>query len=83
MTRSTPAGRLVFSNTTGIYGVLILALLCKLQPSQGQDFSVLRINEVISNNESEEPTDSTDSHRDMVEIYNSNAPADATTPGVG
>ena len=71
MTRSTPAGRLVFSNTTGIYGVLILALLCKLQPSQGQDFSVLRINEVISNNESEEPTDSTDSHRDMVEIYNS------------
>ena len=71
MTRSTPAGRFFFSTTTGIYGVLILALLCKLQPSQGQDFSVLRINEVISNNESEEPTDSTNSHRDMVEIYNS------------
>jgi hypothetical protein len=38
--------------------------------AQAQDYSVLRINEVISDNESQGPADSSGSFLDMVEIYN-------------
>jgi len=37
----------------------------------GQDFSVLRINEVMTDNETTDPADSTGLRHDMVEIYNS------------
>ena len=37
----------------------------------GQDYSALRINEVIANNNTQGPADVRGGHPDMVEIYNS------------
>jgi hypothetical protein len=50
---------------------VIIALFAGLVPVSGQDFSVLRINEVISDNETQPPGNSAGDFRDMVEIYNS------------
>jgi hypothetical protein len=52
-----------------VLAVPFLALLSSSAPSQ--DFSVLRINEVITNNETTDPTDSRGGRHDMVEIFNS------------
>lgn len=51
----------------------LLASLLLFQPANvpAQDYSVLRINEVLSDNESQLPLDSRGETRDMVEIYNS------------
>jgi hypothetical protein len=53
--------------------IAVFAFVGCLAASSGsaQDFSVLRINEVISNNEATGPTDSKGAHFDMVEIFNS------------
>lgn len=43
---------------------------CSGLRAQDRDYSVLRINEVISNNNSTAPADSTGRHVDMVELFN-------------
>lgn len=51
--------------------VAVLAVSLALSSASAQDFSVLRINEVMSNNETTGPADSKGGHYDMVEIFNS------------
>jgi len=69
--KTLSAARVVISRGGGGSAVAILALFAGLLPVRGQDFSVLRINEVISDNETQPPADSTGHHVDMAEIYNS------------
>ena len=54
-----------FVSACGSLAVCVVAL-----PSLAQDYSVLRINEVIADNRTTEPRDVTGNPADMVEIYN-------------
>jgi hypothetical protein len=52
--------------------LVAVSLLATLAPGlRAQDFSVLRINEVMTDNETTDPTDSAGLRHDMVEIFNS------------
>ena len=60
----------------GFFGVAVVptvvGFLVAAQPIKAQsDFSVLRINEVLADNESQPPADKTGAFQDLVEIYNS------------